>query len=303
MANSDTTSALKPITKAGAQYNRQNSRPFGMIIVSFFKYAILIFFAVAILFPIVMVVLSSFKTDLEYVNTTAFQLPENFLNFKNYIRFYEASKFFPSLFNSCILVFFSVSLNVLLGTMTAYCLDRFNFPLKKPLRFLYMLSAIVPGVTLQLSIYKLFKEIHIQSWGGQFAAPVLIYAATDIVQIWIYLQFMEKIPVSLDESVKMDGGSYFRIFRSIVFPLLGPATATVIIIKAVGVYNDMFIQYLYMSSGKRSISTMLSTFGGRAGSRIVQNAGLVLAMIPTVVLFIIMQKYIFAGITAGSVKE
>jgi multiple sugar transport system permease protein len=191
----------------------------------------------------------------------------------------------------------------MLGTMTAYCLDRFSFPMKNTLKFLYMLSAIVPGVTLQLSIYKLFKEIHIQDWGTQFAAPILIYAATDIVQIWIYLQFMEKIPVSLDESVKMDGGSYFRIFRSIVFPLLGPATATVIIIKAVSVYNDMFVQFLYMSSGNRSISTMLSTFGGRAGSRIVQNAGLVMAMVPTIVLFILMQKYIFAGITVGSVKE
>lgn len=268
-----------------------------------FKYAVLILFTFVIIFPITMVLVSSFKTDMEYVNTSAFQLPENFLNFDNYIRFFKAANFFKSLMNSAILVFAAVSLNVLLGTMTAYCLDRFEFPMKKTLKFLYMLSAIVPGVTLQLSIYKLFKEIHIQDWGTQFAAPILIYAATDIVQIWIYLQFMEKIPVSLDESVKMDGGSYFRIFRSIVFPLLGPATATVVIIKAVSVYNDMFVQFLYMSSGNRSISTMLSTFGGRAGSRIVQNAGLVMAMVPTILLFILMQKYIFAGITVGSVKE
>ena len=272
-------------------------------LIGFLKYFVLIAFAFAIIFPITMVVLSSFKTDVEYVNTNAFQLPQNMLNFKNYVRFFKSANFFQALLNSGIVVFFSVLLNVLFGTMTAYCLDRFDFPMKKTLKFLYMLSAIVPGITLQLSIYKLFKEIHIQDWGGPFAAPILIYAATDIVQIWIYLQYMEKIPFSLDESVKMDGGSYLRIFTSIVFPLLGPATATVIIIKAVGVYNDMFIQFLYMSSGHRSISTMLSTFGGRAGSRIVQNAGLVLAMIPTVLLFILMQKHIFAGITAGSVKE
>jgi raffinose/stachyose/melibiose transport system permease protein len=268
------------------------------------KYLILILFALMVLFPMTIVFLTSFKTEQEYVNTSVFQLPQNFLNFANYLRAYKDAHFTSALTVSFKLVVISTTVNVILGTMTAYCLNRFQFTLNKTIKFLYTLSAIVPGVTLQISIYKLFVEMHLKSFAGPLAAPILIYSATDIIQIWIYLQFMEKIPVSLDESAMMDGASYFRIFRSIIFQLLMPATATVIIIKAIGVYNDLFTQYLYLSGRSNSISTALNSYAGVfGGTSHILCAGIVIVMIPTILIFIFMQRYIFEGITVGAIKE
>lgn len=268
------------------------------------KYVILIFFAFIVLFPITIVFLTSFKTEQEYITSSIFALPKSFLNFKNYIRAYGDAHFTSALTVSTKLVIASTFLNIIFGTMTAYCLDRFTFKLNKYIRFLYTLSAIIPGVTLQISVYKLFSEIHLKAIAGPLAAPTLIYAATDIIQIWIYLQYMSKIPVSLDESAMMDGASYFKIFKSIIFPLLMPATATVIIIKAIGVYNDLFTQYLYLSGKANSISTALQSYAGvMGGTSNILCAGIIIVMIPTVLIFLFMQKYIFEGLTVGAIKE
>lgn len=268
------------------------------------KYVILILLAMVILFPMTMVFLTSFKTEQEYVSTSVFQLPKNFLNFQNYRDAFMGAHFLDAFGVSLKLVVISTAINVLFGTMTAYCLNRFSFPLNRFIKFFYTLSAIVPGVTLQISIYKLFAEIHLKSFAGPLAAPILIYAATDIVQIWIYLQYMEKIPVSLDESAMIDGASYFRIFRSIIFPLLMPATATVIIIKAIGVYNDMFTQYLYLTGSSKSISTALNSYAGVfGGTSHILCAGIVIVMVPNILIFLFLQKYIFEGITVGAIKE
>ncbi len=268
------------------------------------KYAVLAVFVFMILFPLVIVFLTSFKTEQEYINTSVFQLPKSFLNFSNYAAAFKGANFGNAFIVSIELVVFSTFLNVLFGTMTAYCLDRFEFKLNKPIRFLYTLSATVPGVTLQVSIYKMFVDIHLKSFAGPLAAPVLLYAATDIIQIWIYLQYMKQIPVSLDESAMIDGASYFRIFRTIIFPLLMPATATVIIIKSIGVYNDLFTQYLYLSGKFNSISTALNSYAGVfGGTSHILCAGLIIVMIPTIVLFLFLQRYIFEGLTVGAIKE
>lgn len=268
------------------------------------KYAVMAVFVFIVLFPLTIVFLTSFKTEQEYVNSSIFQLPKSFLNFSNYVAAFKGANFGSAFKVSFQLVAISTVINVLLGTMTAYCLDRFDFKLNKTIRFLYTLSAIVPGVTLQVSIYKMFVDIHLKSWAGPLAAPILLYAATDIIQIWIYLQYMKQISVSLDESAMMDGASYFRIFRSIVFPLLMPATATVIIIKSIGVYNDLFTQYLYLSGKYNSISTALNSYAGVfGGTSHILCAGLIIVMIPTIIIFLFLQKYIFEGLTVGAIKE
>jgi raffinose/stachyose/melibiose transport system permease protein len=276
-----------------------------MALKTFSKYVILLLVVAFILFPITVVFFTSFKTEVEYFNSSVFKFPKNFMNISNYIEFFIGSKFSGAFLVSMELIIASTFLNVIFGTTTAYCLNRFDFPLKKPLKFLYILSAIVPGVTLQISIYKIFAEIHLKQFAGPLAAPILIYAATDIIQIWIYLQFMEKIPVALDESAMIDGASYFRIFRTIIFPLLKPATATVIIIKSIGIYNDMYTQYLYLSGGsQRSVTTALNSYGGiYSGEPNILCAGIVLVMLPTIAIFLFMQRYVFDGITVGAIKE
>ena len=206
-----------------------------------------------------------------------------------------------SLKNSVVLVALGTAGSVLLGTMITYCLSRFDFILKKYIMYMYLASAIIPGALLQVMVYKTMKILHLT---GTMGAPVLLYISTDIVQVWIYLQYFENISISLDESAMIDGASYFRIFRSIIFPLLKPATATIVILKSIMIYNDMFTQYLYMSSTKlHTITTALMAFSGQFATTFnVMAAGCVTAMLPTIIIFLALQRYIFRGITLGSVK-
>lgn len=267
-----------------------------------FKYLPLLFWSFLVIYPILIVVFTSLKTDEEYVKTSALQLPSSFTNFQSYITAFSQGGFTTAFTNSFLLVAVSCIVNVLLGAMTAYCLSRFDFKGKKILTSIYILSAMIPSITLQVSIYPILKGMRLI---GTMYAPILLYIGTDIIQIWIYLQFLNKIAVSLDESAMIEGASYFRIFTSIIFPMLTPATATIVILKAVNIYNDMFVQHLYMSKpALRTVTTALMVFSGdRINAQNLMMAAIVMVMIPTLVMFIALQKYIFNGITAGAIKE
>lgn len=272
------------------------------VIVHMLRHLILLFWSFLVLYPLSILVFTSFKTDEEYVNTSVFSLPESFLNFNNYIKAFIEGDFLTAFKNSLILVVVGAVGTVFIGSMVAYCMDRFDFKLKKYIKLLYTVSYIVPSVALQVSIYAVMKGMELT---GTIYAPILIYLSTDIVQLWIYLQFMEKISVSLDESAMIEGASYFKIFRSIILPLLAPATATIIILKSVTIYNDMYTQYLYMSKLElKTATTALMAFqGDRINVQNLMSAAILLVMIPTIAIFLFMQKYIFQGITTGSVKE
>ena len=129
--------------------------------------------------------------------------------------------------------------------------------------------------------------------------------AANLMQLYIYRQFISGISVSLDESAMLDGCGYFRIFAQIIFPLLTPATATLVIIKTVSIVNDMYIPYLYMPKNQnKTLTTFLMRYAGaQQNSWPLLAAGIIVVALPTVLLYVFFQKYIIEGITAGAVKE
>lgn len=135
-------------------------------------------------------------------------------------------------------------------------------------------------------------------------APIVIYVASDLMQLYIYRQFISTLPVSLDESALLDGCSYFGLYRRIILPLLAPATATVIIIKAITIINDMYIPYLYMPKNKlRTLTTFLMNFANAQQGSWQKLAAGIIIMLPTILIYIFFQRYILSGIAAGAVKE
>lgn len=266
------------------------------------KYIPLVVWTGIVLLPILIVVLTSFKTEQEYIRTSVFQLPENFFNFSSFITAWVQGNMLTAFKNSFVLIGVSCFFYVFLGAMTAYCLSRFNFTGKKIITGVYLMSAMVPSITLQVSIYGILKTMGVV---GTMYAPILLYIGTDLIQIWIYLQFLSKIDVAIDESAMIEGASYVQIFTRIIFPMLGPATATVLILKAVSIYNDLFVQNLYMmKSSLMTVTTALIVFqGNRVNDESLMCAAIVMIMLPTVVAFLALQKYIFNGITVGAIKE
>ena len=122
----------------------------------------------------------------------------------------------------------------------------------------------------------------------------------------LYIQFVGRIHQSLDESALIDGASYFRIFWSIILPLLKPATVTIVILKIISCYNDMYIPYLYMPSPDlQVVSTAIMKFCSTNYGSVypVLASVFIVVMLPVLILYIVAQKQLFGGITNGAVKE
>ena len=133
---------------------------------------------------------------------------------------------------------------------------------------------------------------------------IILMMGTDVISIYIFIQFMENISISLDESAIIVGASYFRIYWNIILPLLKPATVTCMILKGVSTYNEYYCANLYLqSSNLKTVAISLYTFTGPLGSQYnLICAGVIISMVPAFIVFILCQKQIYSGITSGAVK-
>lgn len=264
-------------------------------------YVLFTLMAILIFVPILLVVFGSFKTNLELAETSPFSLPKSFLHIDNYVSALKEGNMIRGLGNSILLVVLSMLGNMLLGTMTAFVLNRFQFRMKKWILLLFMMAMIIPAYTTEIARFQLLHTLGVYNTLG---APLLIYIGTDIMQIYIYMQFLEKISVQLDESAMLDGASYVRIFRSIIFPLLLPATATLAILKSVTIMNDIFVQQLYMPNKQlATLATSLTSFvSTRSSDLSMLCAGIIIVLLPSAIFYIVFQRYIFKGLMDGAVK-
>ena len=265
------------------------------------KYLTLVLGAFIALIPLVVVFLASLKTADEYKTTNVFAAPQNWGNFDNYVTAFTRGNMLQGFINTSIILVISVTATIIIGSMAAYVLDRFEFRFKKLIVFLFLLATLVPGVTTQVATFQVvnFMGLFNTRW-----AAILLFMGTDIISIYIFIQFLKGISKELDEAALIDGASYFTIYWRIILPLLKPAIATVIIIKGVAIYNEFYIPFLYMPKKSLGVvSTALFKFKGPYGTQWeIISAGIVIAIIPTLIIFLLLQKYIYNGLTQGSVK-
>lgn len=269
-------------------------------IFNIFNHGIFIIVTLIVLLPLLLVVLSSFKTPEQIAMGNHLSLPAPF-TLENYTEVFVKGNILTGLKNSVLLVIGTVVVNVLLSSMVAYSLSRFEFTLKKVYFLLFSLAMLVPSFIAEITRFGIIGKIGLYD---TLFAPMIIYISTDILQIYVYKQFIDQIPYSLDESARIDGCSYFTIYWKIIFPLILPATATLIILKSVDILNDMYTPYLYMPSAENAtLTTMLMNYVGRSGSWAKLSAAIVLVMLPTIIMYLIFKKKILSGIVAGAVKE
>ena len=267
----------------------------------FIEYFSLIFFSFVALLPVVSCVITAFKTETEYQNTNVMTLPESWLNFDNFIQAFNKANMGRAFINSFIVLVFVVFGSVMVGSMLAYVLNRFTFPGNGLIRSLFLFATLLPGIAMQVATYQLMYQI---GFINHLYGYIILSMGTDVISIYIFIQFFENIPTSLDESAYMDGASYFTTFFKILFPLLKPAIVTVMILKGVGTYNEYYNASLYLSDPKlKTIAISLYTFVGPLGSKYnLICAGVIISLIPALVVFLIFQKQIYSGLTAGAVK-
>ncbi|WP_028975301.1 carbohydrate ABC transporter permease [Spirochaeta cellobiosiphila] len=253
--------------------------------------------------PIILTLFAAFKDRADMVNTSPLLLPPlSRITWENFRTVLTNKYLLLGFKNTGIILGISLVFNVLFGTITAYIIERFQFPFKKIIVGLFFFGMLIPTFVTEIARFKLISGLGLYN---TLRAPILIYIASDLMQLYIYRQFISTISASLDEAAIIDGCSYYGVFGRIIFPLLAPATATVCIIKSITIINDMYIPYLYMPKSKlRTLTTFLMNYANaQQGSWQTLAAGIIIIMIPTILLYLFFQKYILAGVVSGAVKE
>lgn len=273
----------------------------GSIIWNIVQYASLIFFGLCAVVPIISCVITAFKTEEEYRSTNVMTMPENWLNFDNFVKAFQTANMGRAFLNSAIVMVCVLLVSVIIGTQLAYVLNRFSFPGNGLIRNSFLFASLLPGVAMQVTVFKIMTTL---GFVNQLYGYIIMMCGTDVISIYIYIQFMENIPVSLDESAIIDGASYWTIYWKIMLPLLKPAIVTSCILKGVGVYNEYYAAQLYLlDKNLYTIARSLYTFVGPMGSQYnLICAGVIISLLPALIVFILCQKQIYSGIAAGAVK-
>ncbi|HEX4298848.1 MAG TPA: carbohydrate ABC transporter permease [Devosia sp.] len=277
----------------------------GRLAYRIFQYATLILFSGIVLLPLWSVLAGSFKTALEYTNTPHAAPPANWLNFANYLDVIFPVTGLPigwAFFNTVMVMVCSIALLVLFGSMAAFAIDRFRFPGRWLLLAAYAAIVAVPGILTPVSTFQVLQVLGLANtrW-----ALVALYSGADIVSLLIFIQFLKGISTEIDDSARIEGAGYFQIFFRLILPIMAPAIATVTILRAVYIYNDFVLPYLYAArASENTVSMMLFTFASvnSTVSQAVVMAAVILVIVPTLVAFFFLQRFIYAGITNGSVK-
>ncbi len=272
-----------------------------LIIFSIIKYVSLILASIVSLAPVVVCVLTSFKTNEEYASTTVLEFPESFGYFENFKIAMEKANMLRCFGNTALVLIVVLTVSVFTGSMLAYVINRFTFPGRGMIENLFLFASLLPGIAMQVTIYQIMYSLGLIN---HLYGYMIVLMGTDIISIYIFLQFFENLPVSLDESAIMDGCTYFGVFFKILFPLLKPAIMTSLVLKGVSVYNEYYSSNLYLQLPElKTISTALYTFTGPYGNQYNYIcAGVLITIIPILVFFLVFQKQVYSGMANGAVK-
>lgn len=263
------------------------------------KYVSLVIGVLVTLIPLTVVFIASFKTSSEFGQTGPFDAPGSWFNFDNYVTAFQKGGMVEGFINTTIVLVISLIGTILIGTMAAYAIDRFGFRGKKLVVALFLIATLIPGVTSQVATFQIINGLGLYN---SKAALILLFMGTDIISIYIFIQFMQSIPVSLDEAAMIDGANRWTIYWRVILPLLMPAIATVVIVKGIAIYNEFYLPFLYLPS-EGMISTSLFRFKGPFGAHWeIIAAGTILVIIPTLIVFLFLQRFIYRGFTSGAVK-
>jgi len=266
------------------------------------KYFILAFASFLSLVPIVVCVITAFKTPDEYATTSVMTLPGNWTYFQNFVTAWTKANMSLAFRNTFIILVCVLIGSILFSSMLAYVLNRFKFHGNALIRNLFLFATLIPGIATQVTVYQIMYSFGlINSLNGY----IILLLGSDVISIYIFLQFFENLSESLDESAILDGCTYFGVFFKILLPLTKPAIVTCMILKGVSTYNEYYMAQLYLQDKKLLpvVSTSLFAFTGPMGNQYnFICAGVLITILPALIIFILCQKQIYNGLGAGSVK-
>ena len=272
----------------------------GQIIGKLGRIVFLVFIIAISTVPLLWTLVSSFKTNKEIMDS-AFSLLVS-INLDNYIMAFKYSPLGTYFWNTFIITVFCIFFGLIIFSMSAYVFARFEFKGKIFLFALIGMSMLVPTSALIFPVYKLMNAMNLYNTKSGL---VLVYMAIAMPAVLFVLRsYFLTIPREMEEAARIDGSGFLRTFITIMLPLVKPAMATAAILIFMASWND-FIYNLMLSSGNnaRNVSVALSQFLSMFGSDYGQLfAASFVVVLPSILLYCLLQKRIESALLAGAVK-
>lgn len=263
-------------------------------------FAVTLLIAVIFFFPIFFNIMSAFKSNSEIMKD-AIAFPKG-LYLEAYKHLLLKTDFPAAILNSFILTAASILFMILLIPMAAYAIERTNKRWTYMVYVYYLVGMMIP---FQAYMIPLFKELKIFGLYGNLSGPIIIYIAGSVgFGVLLFTSFLKGIPREIEESAEIDGCTKIGIFWKIVFPLLGPCTASMVVLQGLGIWNDFLMPMLVLPSGKpKTMVVEIFYYIGEYSSRWdMIFAGTAMSVVPILIVFLLLQKYFVKGVAAGAIK-
>ncbi len=259
-----------------------------------------IFLAILFIYPVYFAVISAFKSNGEILkNPLAFPSELYLQNFKD---LFAKTDFFTAIWHTVFLTVVSEVLIILVVPLASYAIERHKSRATRTIYTYFTAGMMIP---FHLYMFPLFKELKTFGLFGTLAGPVVCYIAGAVAfGTLLYCSFLKGVPIEIEEAAKIDGCNEFQAFWRVVFPLLGPCTASLVVLNGLSIWNDFLLPYLAMPSDQaKTITVAVSSFVGQYTARWdIVFAGTLISLVPALIIYVSLQKYFVKGIMAGAAK-
>lgn len=264
------------------------------------KIFILSIFAISCIYPMLWLVLASFKTN-DTLYTNPWGIPANFslINYKQAIEQGHVLQYFS---NSVIIALSVVIIGVLLSAMVSYAITRMQWKMSKFVLRLFLLGMTIPVYAMIVPLFSMFNSMNLLN--SRLSVIISHIAINFPIAIFILTGFMETIPRELEEASVIDGCNIFQIFFRVIMPVIRSSVVTVAVVVFIGVWNDLLLPQIFLTdASKMPLPVGLTEFQGQYATDYVSMiAAVVITVIPSIIVYILLHKNIMEGMVAGAVK-
>ncbi len=275
------------------------------LIRGFFMYLFLFVMVLISVFPVLYILLASFKTNLEIMVGGTNLFPKVW-QISNYIEAWKQADFSLYTFNSIYMCFFVVVGCIITATVEGYIFSRGTTLFSK---FAYKMVTVSMFISLgALALYPQLGLAKIFGLNGTLWGPIIINVfGLNVTQVLLSTTYLKQIPLEIDEAAKIDGCSFFRTFVSIIFPLIKPLIGTIGLVAFRIAWSDYLLPYVFTISAPEKMTlvvgiVMLKNGGATASAMNLMMAGISISLIPMLIVYFILNKFFVAGITEGAIK-
>jgi ABC-type glycerol-3-phosphate transport system permease component len=270
----------------------------GRAINSTLSYVVLIVISVVLGFPLVWMLVTSVKERREVFS----QFLPSHIDFSNFVRVWDAMNLPTHLGNSLFVTGINVTIVVVTATLAGYAFSRLVFPRRDTIFYIFIIAMMIPGQAILIPMFQYLKSLGLLNTLGGLALSMT--GAPIAFAIFLMSAFFRSLPSELGDAGKIDGCTEWGVFRHIYLPLARPGIATVIIFQFMGTWNEFMFSVTFISSPMlKTIQPALFQVVGRYSiDYTALSAGLLLAIAPILIVFLLLQKQFVKGLTAGAFK-